>query len=111
MHTNCEPTVLVEEPDFYIAQCRHCARIGLSFNNILLGFSPREFIGYSHAVLQLDFYTCSTLFPDGQAHIILNTCHADIQCSFLYDDFEKLKQGLTEALLLLEVQEVLTKKE
>ncbi|MEN7548524.1 DUF6686 family protein [Rapidithrix thailandica] len=103
----CEPKILVENSHFYIAQCQHCKRIGLSYKNILVGYQPEEFIQFANKFNQINFEERCYVFPDGKPYIIVNTCHQDIQFSFTKRDFETLKQGFSEALLMLEAEKIL----
>ena len=105
--TPCELQVLYQEYRLCIARCQHCRRISILYFNLLAGFSPREFDGFCHNVLSTDFKSFSTTFPNGEPHIVLKTCHPDIQFSFNRHEFEQLQHALVEAYLLLQAQQAL----
>lgn len=107
MLRNCEPVILFEEENTYIAKCQSCHRVSLSFNNLLLGFTSSEFKTLGQLILKLDFQAASINFPDGRPRIVLNTGHKDIQCSFDPDEFTRLKKALTESFLLLDAHAIL----
>ncbi len=98
---SCKPTLLFDQDQFCIAQCQHCQRIGLTFKNLLLGFSHNEFMELCRHVNQVSFDQCSTLMADGQSHLIINTCHPDIQFSLSRLEFDLFQAGLSKALRLL----------
>ncbi len=99
---DCEPKILVEAAHYSIAQCVKCNRIGLYYNNLLIGFELTSFCRFAKAVLKLDFNRSSILFPDQKRHILLNTCHHDIQLSFVKEEFEEFSTMLNQALLMIE---------
>ena len=103
----CKPQVLLQEDCFCIAQCQHCQRLSLLYHNVLAGFSLAGFTKFSDNVLQTDFSEYSVAFASGQPCVVLQTCHQDIQFTFNQKEFEQLKRGLTEVLLLLEAQQIL----
>jgi len=105
MHS-CQPNILVENDHFNIAQCNRCKRIGLYYHNLLIGFHHRDFIAWARSVLKVDFMKNACLFPDGEMHLILNTCHQDIQFTFTEKEFQEIREGLSQALLLLEAQKL-----
>lgn len=108
MLRNCEPRLLFKEENFFISQCDHCKRLSLSFHNLLLGFTTKEFKRLSQLILKLRFYENCILDQDNDLKIVLNTGHKDIQCYFDQKEFKLLKRGLTESLLLLETHTILS---
>ncbi|MEQ9437715.1 MAG: hypothetical protein RIG62_01660 [Cyclobacteriaceae bacterium] len=106
----CKPKVLLQEDCFCIARCQHCQRLSILYHNVLAGFSPTGFTQFSDNVLQTDFSEYSVMFPSGESYIVLQTCHQDIQFTFNQKEFQQLKRGLTEVLLLLEAQNILNAK-
>ena len=104
---SCKPTVLFDQDNFCIAQCTHCQRIGLTFQNLLLGFSSNEFIGLCRIMDQADFEQCSSLMSDGQLHMIVNTGHPDIQFSLSRAEFTRFQAGLSQALRRMNLYELL----
>jgi len=102
--SQCKPNILVEGKNFNIAQCKCCKRIGLYYRNLLVGFHCQDFIMWARSVLKVDFAQTAYLFPNGEAHVILNTSHQDIQFTFTEKEFLQIKEGLSQVLLLLEAQ-------
>ncbi|MEM9673706.1 MAG: DUF6686 family protein [Cyclobacteriaceae bacterium] len=103
----CEPQILYQEHRICIAQCKQCHRISLYYANLLAGFSPESFEGFCHNVQHTDFDEFEMLFPEGEKHIVLQTCHRDIQFTFTRPEYEQLQHALAEAQVLLQVQQVL----
>lgn len=108
--SQCKPNILVEDKHFNIAQCSCCQRIGLYYHNLLVGFNFKDFITWADSVLKVDFTKNAYLFPDGEMQLIINTCHQDIQFAFTKKEFLKLKEGLSQALLILEAQNLVNQK-
>ena len=105
--TRCEPQLLYQAPRLCIARCQHCHRITVMFVNLLAGFSPPDFDNFCRNMTQTDFDDYSTPFPDSEPHLVLHTCHDDIQFTFNRSEFEQLQRALTETQLLLEAQHIL----
>ncbi|WP_157638250.1 DUF6686 family protein [Flexithrix dorotheae] len=104
---NCNPRILVEEKYLTVLQCKSCKRVGLSFHNILIGFSPRGFNTFSKSVIALDFDKVCIREGSLTPFVILNSCHEDIQFNFSREEFLQLKSGLAKAQLLLEAVNIL----
>ncbi|UZR99456.1 DUF6686 family protein [Chondrinema litorale] len=104
---SCIPEILLEGNYFNIARCRHCKRIGLYYKNLLVGFTPEAFEKFSDAFVKLNFQKMALKFPDGHKHIIINTCHHDIQLNFIEKEFDEMKEMLEQASVLLEAKDVL----
>lgn len=109
--SQCKPVVLVSSDHFNVSMCTCCHRIGLYYNNLLAGFELEEFTMFGESVSRLRFYPNCVNFPNGEAYIILDTCHPDIQFCFKAEEFSELKTVLTESLLMLEVHQALALEE
>ncbi|MFD2933460.1 hypothetical protein [Spirosoma flavum] len=103
----CKPTLLFDQDLFCIAQCPHCQRVGLTFKNILLGFDHSEFVELCRNIGQVNFDQCGMLMPDGQLHMIINTSHPDVQFSLSRIEFDLFQAGLSKALRLLGLYDLL----
>ena len=104
---SCKPTILFDEEHFCIAQCQHCQRVGLTFRNLLLGFAQDEFIGLCRTIDGVNFEQGSTLMPNGQPYLIINTGHPDIQFSLSKAEFGLFHAGLLQALRRLNLYQLL----
>lgn len=104
---SCIPEIIIEGNYFNIARCSHCKRIGLYYKNLLVGFSPKAFEKFSDAFVKINFDKQALRFPDGDKHIIINTCHNDIQLNFKEKEFDEMKEMLEQASVLLEAKNVL----
>ncbi|MBX2843836.1 MAG: hypothetical protein KTR26_18840 [Flammeovirgaceae bacterium] len=104
---NCNPRILVEEKHLHVLQCKTCKRIGLSFHNILISFSPNGFYTFSKSVIALDFDKVCIRQGNHTPFVILNSCHEDIQFNFSKEEFFQLKSGLAKAQLLLDAVSIL----
>ncbi|MDN5212899.1 hypothetical protein QQ020_12610 [Fulvivirgaceae bacterium BMA12] len=106
----CNPEMIINEKHFNISQCTECRRIGLYYKNLLVGFKPREFASFSRLFNQIDFEMAAIRFPDGHDHIVVNTCHPDIQFSFTKAEFEEFREMLQHASLILKANRILRTK-
>ena len=107
----CEPNVLVSSDYFNISICKCCNRVGMFYKNLLVGFEVCEFTNFCKEVTQLDFYNNCVYFPNGQTHLVVETCHQNIQFSFNESEFQELKSMLNESMLMLEVHQALEVRE
>ncbi|WP_460949639.1 DUF6686 family protein [Spirosoma daeguense] len=105
--TTCQPNMLFYQERFCIAQCQHCQRVGLTFQNLLLGFTQDEFTVFCRIIDGVNFDKSSAVMPDGQPQLIVNTGHSDIQFSLLKPEFERLKSGLHDALRRMNLHKLL----
>ena len=104
---SCEPQVLVQGEDFSIAQCKGCKRIGLHYKNILAGFDQREFQCFAQGFCALSFEANCVPFPGSVEHIVIKTCHDNIQFTFKEQEFFHMKELLQRSCMMLEVNHIL----
>ena len=104
---SCKPILLLEQANFCIVQCQHCQRIGLTFQNLLLGFKQDEFIALCQTIEQVQFDQSSTLMTNGQSYLIINTGHPDIQFSLSQPEFDRFQTGLAQALRRMNLHQLL----
>ncbi|SDL48123.1 hypothetical protein SAMN05421823_106137 [Catalinimonas alkaloidigena] len=104
----CKPVVFINQEGFCISQCSDCKQVGWYYRNLLVGFSERDFVQFSQRLLDLDFTRQSVLFPDGVRYTLIRTCHADIQFCFTEDELATVQKGLANALLLIEVHQMMS---
>ena len=106
--SKCEPITLYNSILLNISQCKCCERIGLFYNNILVGFELSDFLAFCRGVERLDFERHAVPFPNGAFYVILDTCHEDIQFCFDKSQFFQLNLALGEAQLMIEVHQSLS---
>lgn len=102
----CAPKIIFDEPDFNVTQCPHCHRIGLYYGQVLVRFKNKDFTDWVHALNKVNFKQSAMCFPDGELRVVLNTCHQDIQFNFKEEEFDRLVEGVQQALLVLEAIEL-----
>lgn len=103
----CRPTLLFDQEKFCVARCQHCQRIGLTFGNLLLGFTQDEFVNFVQGLASINFEQSSVLMADGQLHLVINTGHPDVQFSLPKVDFDLFRLGLLQALRRLDLYQSL----
>lgn len=106
---HCTPEVIIEGNYFNISRCPHCKRIGLYYKNLLVGFNPDTFKDFSKSFTEIHFDSMAVRFPDGFKHLIVNSCHQDIQLTFKKTEFEEMKDILSQANILLDAKDILKK--
>ena len=104
------PRTLYNAGYYNITMCKGCTYVGLLYNNVLVSFDQKQFNQFAETVIDLKFQDKAVKFPDGQHRVILNTCPQDIQLGFTYPEFVDFQVGLTESVLMLEIEEMLNKK-
>ncbi|WP_236980554.1 hypothetical protein [Membranihabitans maritimus] len=102
---SCVPKMVIRGTYFHIAQCTECGRIGFCYRNLLLGFEKKVFIDWGKELMKKEFREHACLFPDGNPHIIIDSCHFDIQFTFTEWEFEELCKVLFHGIMLIETQD------
>ncbi|GEM_PF-2378964 len=103
----CKTEVLLMNGSMSVGQCTGCKRVGVHFNNLLAGFSQAEFKRWAEWLLHIEFAPNSSLFHDGQFRIILDTGKANLQFTFTESEFNVFRDGIAEALLQMQVRELM----
>ncbi|WP_422008783.1 DUF6686 family protein [Roseivirga pacifica] len=104
----CQPVSLVESDYINISMCLGCKRVGLHYKNILCGFEYYDYEQFNESVQRISFEKHATEFCGQPRHVILSTCHTDIQFCFTKTEFKFFKEALNEGPLMLEVQKAIT---
>lgn len=100
-------TVLIQKDNLCIEQCSCCDNIHLLYQNLLLKFTPKSFADFEATLSKLEFENRAVTFGDGSDKMLINTPQKEIQLCFTKSEFELLRQSLKEALLMLEVSQIL----
>lgn len=103
----CDPHILSEGPHFSITNCACCKRIGLYYNNLLIGYTHKNFNKFVENFSKIEFEDHAVCFPDESARIIIKTPHRDVQINLDHNEFEELKCILQESALLLNAYELI----
>ena len=106
----CNPEIILNGEYFNVSQCTCCHRIGLYYKNLLVGFNPEEFTSFCRLFGEIDFKVSAVTFPDGLGHIVVNTCHQDIQFNFTEVEFEEFRDILQRALIILRANHIIRVK-
>ena len=106
----CKPEIILNGPNFNVSQCAGCKRIGLYYKNLLVGFNPDEFTRFGQLFSEIDFKLSACPFPDGLDHVVVKTCHNDIQFSFTEKEFDEFRDILQKALIILKANEIIRVK-
>ena len=107
---HCRPVIVLDGEHFNVSRCAGCGRIGLHYRNLLVGFDPEQFGAFSDSFAKIDFKSSAVKFPNGLAHIIVNTCHQDIQFCFTKEEFEEFRNLLQQALIILDARQIVEAK-
>ena len=100
-------STLTQKDNLRIVHFDACGHIGFMYKNLLLNFNTDGFQEFSNSFQQLNFDRRSVTFPDGSKRMVMNTCRKEIQLCFVRDEFNLVKEALKEAVLMLEVNEIL----
>ena len=95
-------SILSESDNARIVKFQNCGHIGVMHKNILLYFSPKNYMKFAKKYEGIDFSRHSLLFPDDQKRMIINTPVPDVQFCFTKSEFEQFKYSLMEASILVD---------
>lgn len=106
----CKPELIVNGKFFNVTQCTDCRRIGLYYKNLLVGFKHEEFLRFGRLFGEIDFKASALRFPDGVDHVVVNTCHEDIQFNFTATEFVEFQDIIQKALIILKANDIISVK-
>ncbi|HEU4555868.1 MAG TPA: hypothetical protein VFS25_23690 [Chitinophaga sp.] len=99
----CETRMLAHKGHTHIGHCMQCKTVFLWHGNVLLNFTPDDFIHFSKALNRGKFSECALPFPDNQERVIVHTPCYDISFTFTRAEWEVMVATVQEALLMQEV--------
>jgi len=101
----CKPDTLFKEKEFHITWCKRCGRVGMWYQQVLIGFTQKDFKSWSNYVRGSRNKNICLL--DGDERIVLATPSADINLVLTRDKYLELCDGLAQSLLMLEALELI----
>ncbi|MDR8391195.1 hypothetical protein NC796_08605 [Aliifodinibius sp. S!AR15-10] len=100
-------TILIRKDNLRIVRFKSCNHIGFMYKNLLLNFNITGFQQFTESFQQLNFDRRAVSFPDGTTRMVMKTCRQEIQLCFQKDEFEMVREALQEAVVMLEVNQIL----
>nr|WP_134089758.1 hypothetical protein [Olivibacter sp. XZL3] len=80
-------------------------------HNILLNFKYKEFYLFLTHIKKYHFQQRAICFPDGELRLMLHTAADEVSLAFTEDEWEDMKEVLTEAAYLAKIYDILRGKE
>lgn len=99
----CDAKILSQKGAPVISRCSECRCVFIWNHNLILSFSPEQFIQFRDFANDLDFTGHSFPFPDGQERMVMRTPTNDIQFTFTTDEWEDFHAAMDEAAYMQEV--------
>jgi hypothetical protein len=101
--TMCDSKILSQRGASVISRCSECRCIFIWNNNLILSFSPEQFVQFREFTTDLDFTEHSHSFPDGQERLVMRTPVNDVQLTFTIEEWDDFHAAMDEALYMQEV--------
>jgi hypothetical protein len=99
----CDAKVLSQKGASVISRCSECRCVFIWNHNLILSFTPEQFMQFKGFAAELDFTGHSLPFPDGQERVVMRTPTNDIQFTFTTDEWEDFRAAMEEAAYMQEV--------
>jgi len=99
----CDAKVISQKNSVVISRCGECRCIFIWNNNLILSFSPEQFVQFRDFSADMDFEDHSLPFPDGQERVVMRTPVSDIQLAFTPGEWDDFHEAMEEAVYMQEV--------
>lgn len=99
----CEAKILSQRGATMISQCLQCKTVNIWHNNLILNFTPQQFIDFRNLTRELDFDDRSLPFPDQQERAVLKTPVEHINFTFTMDEWDDFLEAMDEGLYMQKV--------
>lgn len=99
----CRTLILTSGKHTAITYCNCCQLLYIWHNNLLLNFTPKDFLTFKKTIENTSFEDNCLPFPDKKQRIILRTPNDDISFAFTNPELESFKSYLNEAIFMKEV--------
>jgi hypothetical protein len=99
----CDAKVISQKNTVVISRCSECRCIFIWNNNLILNFSPQQFIQFRDFTIELDIDEYTLPFPDGQERVVMRTPVNDIQLAFTPQEWDDFHAAMEEAVYMQEI--------
>ncbi len=99
----CETRTLARKEQAFIGHCINCKTVYLWHGNLLLHFTPDEFVQFSTTLHRHEFCEYSMPFPDEEERVILHSPCQDVSFTFTKTEWTILKSTVDEAVMMQQV--------
>ncbi|WP_110587374.1 DUF6686 family protein [Mucilaginibacter sp. Mucisp86] len=99
----CDAKILSQKGTSVVSRCSECQCLFIWHHNLILSFTPDQFIQFKNFAIDLDFGDHSFPFPDGQERVVMRTPVNDIQLTFTVDEWEDFHASMDEAIYMQEI--------
>lgn len=106
----CNTRILCQTNRTTVSQCMECGMYFIWHNNVLLNFGNKEFYLFLAHIKSYVFHERAIPFPDGEERLIMQSPANEINLAFAEDEWEDLKDLLTESAYLGNVYDILKGK-
>jgi len=102
----CKTTVLAQNKNITIAQCKNCKVLNIWRAGVLMNFSFDQFDAFYVATKKLNFDDYLENRPDGRQVVILSTPFPDISLVFTREEWIEFFIKIDEALYMKRIYEI-----
>ncbi len=106
----CDAKVISQKNAVVISRCSECRCIFIWNNNLVLSFTPEQFVQFRGFTADLDFEEFTLPFPDGKERVVMRTPVNDIQLAFTPDEWEDFHSAMEEAVYMQEIYSLMEKE-
>jgi hypothetical protein len=99
----CETKILTQKGPTVISHCPECGMLNIWHQNLLLCFTPSQFISFQRFTNDMGFEDRCFPFPDGSERVVLCTPNRDINFVFTEEEWNDFNAAMIESLYMLEV--------
>jgi hypothetical protein len=103
----CDAKVISHKGAAVISRCAECRCVFLWHQNLVLNFTPEQFIQFRDFIREMAFDNHTFPFPDGQERVVMRTPANDLQLTFTTDEWEDLHAVMEEAVYMQEVYAIM----
>lgn len=103
----CNTRILCQSNRTTVSQCTECGMFFIWHNNVLLNFKQQEFYLFLTHIKKYVFQQRSICFPDGEHRLLMHSAADEISLAFTEDEWEDIKEVLTESAYLANVYDIL----
>ncbi|WP_315897956.1 DUF6686 family protein [Mucilaginibacter pallidiroseus] len=98
----CETKILTRRNTTVISHCPECSMLNIWHQNLMLCFTPEQFVSFQNFTKDLDFDDRNFPFPDGSKRVVLCTPNRDINLVFTEEEWSDFNIAMLEASYLLD---------
>lgn len=102
----CDAKIISHKGAAVVSRCSECRCIFLWHQNLVLNFTPEQFVQFKNFTDEMEFDNHTFPFPDGQERVVMRTPANDLQLTFTPEEWENMHEAMEEAIHMQEVYSI-----